>query len=85
MRFFKLSVVSQVQVRERKEITVGLADIRDDQGRFTVISEELRLVLGLPLSTHKLSGISSLQPIHYQHPAQVTEILKEEKNERRRD
>lgn len=85
MRFFKLSVVSQVQVRERKEITVGLADIHDDQGHFTVISEELRLVLGLPLSTHKLSGISSLQPTQHQHPAQVIEILKQKKNERRRD
>ena len=56
MRFSKLSVVSQVQARKRKERTVGLADICDDQGHFTVITEELRLVLGLPLSTHKLSG-----------------------------
>jgi len=56
VRFFKLSVVSQVQAREKKERTVGLADICDDQGHFTVITEELRLVLGLPLSTHKLSG-----------------------------
>lgn len=41
---------------EGEERTMELADICDDQGHFTVISEELGLVLGLQLSTHRLSA-----------------------------